>query len=398
MKYTDIAKLLNDEYSYRTVTNEDGVEEIVQIAVLEQDLSNIADFGHTITNGTTFENLFMNTFGNIMDKVGRTVFVDTEYYATAPKIFRDSEGWSELVEVVRLDVKDFVSNDKWSGLNIKDAEQETNSFEKMFGAELPTLTAKYFNRKIGYENKITITADQFKNAFTSANEMSKFFANVMQRLNEKWEFAKTVLIYNTFASAIIETSQLRPSIINSLSFANPDTLTDEDVKEIIIDIKDKLRSLREYSNAYKAEDFVTSVGENHLRLAISSKLYDRITLVNADVFHPEFLSIPMSNVDVLPYFQRSAHANSVTGITPTTPEGKYTSVDGLAYVIYDDRLCGCTADHYTTVSIPVQNKHMTNYFPQADTNMIVNTDFACAVTTYSNGGVSQHDITDTDTE
>ena len=82
-------------------------------------LTNIVSCGQIITSGTAWGNNFDNYAGKIIDKVGRSIFVDRTYNAKDLGIWRDSWEYASMLEKVRCEVKDFVDNDEWKLLEPK---------------------------------------------------------------------------------------------------------------------------------------------------------------------------------------------------------------------------------------------------------------------------------------
>ena len=159
MKVKQVATMLNTIIG--EVTGESGV--------IAEDMSNIVDVGRKLTETDTFENNFDNFVGKIIDKIGRTKIVDRTYRRTAPDILRDSWEYGSILEKVRVEVGDYLDNMAWS-------ITDTQTFEDLFGAELPTVTAKYFNSKATFSMKITIGKPQLVEAFKSADAMMKFIS------------------------------------------------------------------------------------------------------------------------------------------------------------------------------------------------------------------------------
>lgn len=374
MKVTQVADILNNLYAVEA----QGDTEAINVA---SDLSNISDFGTAITNGTTtFSDIFTNTCGNLIDKVGRTMFTNGDFESVAPRIMKNADTWSNMVEMVRIDVGEFIDNKSWEILGSNPVD--TNSFNDMFGMELPTVKAKYFNKKITYDNKITETAQQFATAFNSASDMMRFFSAIEERLAQKLAFAEDRLQFLAFDSAMLEVAKTRKSTCVIKAESTSDNLVNQ--------IKSIIRTMAVYNSKYTGDNFVTSTPKSRIKMAIRGDVYDKLITSYANVFNPEFLKIPVDNIDVLPYFQYESAPTVISGITPSSETGKYTSIDGVVFVIYDERLVGCYSDNERVATVPVPNKECTNFFHKKDLQYIVNTDFPCIIAT-ANGS---SDVTD----
>ena len=189
MRVQQISEMLNSIYS--EVIGEDNL--------FTEDLSNIVAVGQIIVNSSSAwgEN-FDNYAGKIIDKVGRSIFVDRTYRAKDLGIWRDSWEYASMLEKVRCEVKDFVDNDEWKLLDGPDAGDvpdynSTSIVDKLFGFVGPEVQAKYFNKKTTFRNKISITRKQLKSAFNSASEMGRFIAMIENRIRTKLEIGKQEL-------------------------------------------------------------------------------------------------------------------------------------------------------------------------------------------------------------
>ena len=104
MKVNQIATILNSVYN----------EIIGESALVNEDLSNIVDVGRQITSSTQWGNNFDNYVGKLIDKVGRTVFVDRAYTAQDLGIWKDSWTYGSILEKVRCDVGEYKENKEWN--------------------------------------------------------------------------------------------------------------------------------------------------------------------------------------------------------------------------------------------------------------------------------------------
>ena len=102
MKVNQISGILNDVY--KEVIGEDNI--------IQDDLSNIVSAGQLIASNAFGYN-FDNYVGEIIDKVGRTIFVDRPYRATDLGIWRDSWEYASMLEKIRCEVGNYSNNDEW---------------------------------------------------------------------------------------------------------------------------------------------------------------------------------------------------------------------------------------------------------------------------------------------
>lgn len=373
MNRKQIASILND--TYKVYAEGDT------LATLEDDLSNIVDFGRALTSASTIGDL-MSGVGNLIDKVRQTIFVDTEFISTAPPCFVDTTTFNGLKEVVRVDSLGFTNSLEFDCITPHtDAQTSTttpytnqNTFDKLFGKVLPTISAKYYNQSTPYEQKITITNDQFITAFNSPADMERLFGMIQSRLKERREFAKDMLSYYAFDSAVLDVATRRAS--KSMVAKSGSSTAD-----LIAQLNGIARNLTVYNNAYSDDTFVSSIRKSDLIMAIRGDVYDSLVTSLANVYHTDKLAIPFDNIVPLPYFQTPSDTDCITGITPNTTSGKYGTVNNIVAVIYDKRVCGCTFDREVVTAQPIANERCTNYFHLADMSYIVNSDLPMVIIT-----------------
>ena len=274
MKVNQIAEALNDIYG--EVLGADNL--------FTEDLSNIVSAGQIIT-ANTFGDNFDNYVGRIIDKVGRSIFVDRPYRASDLGIWRDSWEYASLLEKVRCEVGEYTDNDEWTLLDGSDDGSvpdynQTNIVDKLFGFVGPEVQAKYFNLKTTFRNKISITRKQLKSAFNGASEMVRFIAMIENRIRTKQEIGK---------------EELERRVVTNLACAAYDGGN-------IVDLKTILGSSLTLEQALKDQATLRGIAEQitmtRKLLAQPSKLYS-ITKSYMN-FTPEDLSrlIVLDDVDV----------------------------------------------------------------------------------------------------
>lgn len=194
MKVNQISTMLNGIYG----------EVLGDDVMFTEDLSNIVSCGTVIMSGTAWGDNFDNYVGKIIDKVGRSIFVDRVYRGTDLGIWRDAWEYASMLEKVRCEVGEYENNDEWTLLDKSGAEvgggpdgnsdyNATSIVDKLFGFVGPEVQAKYFNFKTTFRNKISITRKQLKSAFQGASEMVRFIAMIENRIRTKMEIGKEEL-------------------------------------------------------------------------------------------------------------------------------------------------------------------------------------------------------------
>lgn len=371
MKITDIHAILNSEFA-----NETDSENTV---ILAPDLSNIYDFGHKFVFGQSLGEL-ESALRNVATKISKVVFETTDYISNAPSLYKDSADYLGTIETMRMSLPKDMFDDNYSWDVV--TERNTNSFDRMFGYKGVEVTANYTDKVKPFEIKISKTTDQFRDAFKSADDMIRFFGNIEKLVNDYMQWAIDKL--NIFCFAFGVTGAVRDRG-NSIVFA-AGTTTDD----FINTIKKIARTFQSYSDIYKTKGFVSATPKSRLKLFVDGQYYDEMSTALAHTRHPEFLNIPMSNVQDLNYFQSPAEPNKIT----VTFDGKTTTISNVVAVIADERAMSTTVSNRRVVIVPVPNEEFSNYFYKFSGQHYNNLDYPIVVIT-KNGAA---DISTTDAD
>lgn len=367
-KFNDIATILNDVFAMNSGT---GIP-------VEPDLSNIVDFGKQVSdNGFTLA----TTGDALVNKIRSQVLLTTDFVHTGPDCYYNGEDWAGITEVYRVitggfsksHMFDAVTDDSVAGTYYTNE----NTFSDLFGKEMPTIRAKYFDKAFTYRKKITITPYQFANAFISPTAMSQFINEIARKVEEQWAFAKECLEYMALSGGVGETLRGRTIEVN-------DTLYNGSVKlrawttmpELYTEIKTIMRQLQAYNNVYAASDYVSSVSSDNLVCYINAELYDKlIAQVENFTMNGDVVKSMLGMFKPLPMFGYAPDTNS---IVYSIGDDTYC-VRNIDYIICDKRLFGCTAEHKKVTSQYIANEDATNYFHMAVAKYRVNTDLPLVV-------------------
>lgn len=226
MKVNQISTMLNSIYGEVLGTDN----------LFTENLSNIVDAGHIITS-TTFGDNFDNYVHKIIDKVGRSIFVDRAYRASDLGIWRDSWEYASMLEKIRCEVGNYTDNDEWKLLDGEDEGDapdynSTAIVDKLFGFVAPTVSAKYFNKKTTFRNKISITRKQLKSAFNGVSDMVRFIAMIENRIRTKQEIGKEELerrVVTNLACAAIDADNVVELNVTGSTKTFEEALKDKDL-------------------------------------------------------------------------------------------------------------------------------------------------------------------------
>jgi len=369
-KYADIATILNLVFGM----NAEGKTPFLP------DLSNIVDVGKTISDGYTLA----TTGDALVNKVRHQVLLTTDFVPTGVGCYYSNEDWAGITEVYRVGVGEFSASKMFDAVNdstvngVTQYYTNSNTFDDLFGKEMPTIHARYFDKVITYRKKITIAPIQFANAFLSASAMSQFINEIGRKVEEQWQFAKECLEYMALSVGVGATLIGRNVTSGGSITANKSVILKEwtTPAELYVTIKSAMRALQVYNNKYSADDYVSSVTDDNLVCYIRADLYDTlIANVENFTYNGDAVKSLIGKFKPLPMFGNDAYPDSIAYNDGTND----VAVRNIDFIICDKRLFGCTADHKKITSQYVPNEDVTNYFHMATAKYRVNVDLPLVV-------------------
>lgn len=368
-KFTDIATILNSVFNMNA---ENGT------AVLP-DLSNIVDIGKQVSdNGFTLA----TTGDSLVNKIRQQVLLTTDFVHTGVDCYHDGEDWAGITEVYRVGVGDLSTSHMFDVVtdNTSPATYWTNAntFDDLFGKEMPTIHAKYFEKAFTYRKKITIAPIQFANAFLSPAAMSQFINEIGRKVEEQWLFYKECLEYFALSVGVGAT-------LTSRNIKQAENITGNrsvilrkwtNAKELYVTIKTIMREMQAYNNSYSANDYVSSVTNDNLVCYINAELYDTLIAgVENFTMNGDVVKSMIGMFKPLPMFGYKPEKDTIAYKDGETK----VAVNNIDFIICDKRLFGCTAEHRKITSQYVANEDVTNYFHMATAKYRVNTDLPLVV-------------------
>jgi len=371
MQVKQIASILNSVFG-----------EILGDGLVTENLSNIVSAGTVITSDSRFNDNFDNYAAAIVDKVGRTVFVDRVYRAKDLGIWRDSWEYGSILEKIRCDVGDYEDNCEWDltkmGTTSLDYNENIqNHIEEIFKFYPANIQAKYYNMKVTFKTVISLTRKQFKSAVNGASEIARLFGMIENRIMSKMEIAKDQLqrraLVNMMAHNIkrgvgvkcvdmkAEYEAAGGPVIASFSAA----LKDPDFLRFLAK---KMTMDREFmtepSKVYNNGAFYTHTPIEDSRLIVLADVDKGLKFnLYADTFNDEFTKL--DNYKTIPFWQATNNTMGIdtrSTIHVTDTDGDEVLQSGVIGVLFDrNGVAACNEDpDVRTAYNPDGN--FTNYF------------------------------------
>ncbi|MBO5706822.1 MAG: hypothetical protein J6S05_07505 [Bacteroidaceae bacterium] len=316
MKVNQIATMLNDIFG----------EVIGTDTLFAEDLNNIVYLGTVINGSSVFGDAFDNYVGKIVDKVGRTIFVDRAYTAKDLGLWRDSWEYASVLEKVRCEVPEFTQNCEWdlgnyNGPANADMSYMQDHLNELFAFLPPTVQAKYYNLKTTFKTVISITRKQLRSAFESASNMGRFIAMIENRIRTRMEIAKQELERRTVVNFMAETIKANGvttiHVKTLLGAGAPATLAaaleDPDTLRFIAKTITQYRELmQEPSVLYNTNGaFMSFTPSEDSRLIMLSDVDTALRFnLYGDTYHEEF--VKLTNAKTVPFWQGTGTTNSLS--------------------------------------------------------------------------------------
>lgn len=402
MKVNQISTILNN------VTKEVVGEEII----FTEDLSNIVDCGKKVLeffdgDGNLAYNCD-NFIKNIIDQIGRMVFVDRKYTSQAPNILKDSWEYGSIMMKVRAEMMDAKNNSTWLLGDIPNnagagydyienpsypgdpshaSSQVIPSRLDPFILSKPSVQAKFYNKKVTYEVPITLAKEQLKEAFRSASDMSRFFSMIENRIAMKRTLCNDALIMATLRN-LIGNKVADGAAINLYTLYNAtvpsaarlssvdDFWTSADaIRFACKTIALYKKYMASASTLYNKGDYITFTPADRMKMVLLSEFAkDAEVYLYSDTFHNEFDKI--TGYEEVGYWQGTGtEPNSVTARSTisgifTTPDEETVEcgINGLVAVLFDEQAAAVCCENDRVTSIYNPRAEYTNYFYKWDAN------------------------------
>lgn len=354
-------------------TNTAVKEVLGETAVVQEDLSNIVDIGTAVFNANSLDKFV----GALVDRIGRTIFVDRVYGSQAPNVLMDSWEYGQVLQKVDMKLPTAVINESWELQN--GSSYDVNIF---YGADVKE---KFFRQRVTFEIDQSIPTDQAKGAFTSAEAMGRFISMIFVKVGNALTLRTDNLIKATINSMIAstyhadigsntpsETSGVKAinllKLYNDYSGAGLTTancLRDlgflKFASEKIMQTSDYMTNYSTLFNVNGTEKF-TPKNLQHIVLLSEFRRCSEIYL-QSPTYHDLLVKLPDS--DIVSYWQGTGtdyDFSSNSAIDIKTPEGDEVNITGVLGVIFDRDALGVTCEDYHYTTNYNAKGEFTNYF------------------------------------
>lgn len=337
--------------------------------VLAEDLSNLVDVGNQIVDSENIDNYVKK----LIDRIGKVIFVNRLYAGGVPSVLMDSWEFGSIVEKISADMPEADENDSW---NLQDGQ--TYSQDTFYQ---PKVSAKFFNSQVTFDVKLSFTAQQVKESFTSINELNAFLSMLETGVKNSMTVKLDGLIMrtiNNMTAQILNGGQAmqKVNLLAQYNAVSGQTLTadkalqDKDfLKYASLVIKQYQARITKMSTLFNqgAKARFTNIGDLHTVLlsdfADSAEVY-----LMSDTVHNDTVSLPQH--ETVPYWQGSGKTYGFSDVSTidakikdSTNTPKEVKQSGILGVMFDTNALGVSnLDQRTTTAYNARAEFYTNFY------------------------------------
>lgn len=363
--------------------------------LVKEDLSNLVDIGQAIASAAGVD-AYVRSLTN---HIGKVIFVNRAYRGGAPSVLMDGWEFGSILEKIKIDhLPSATENESWE---LQDGySYDPNIFYK------PSVSAKFFNKRITFEIDMSFTEKQVMQSFSNGSQLNAFTSMLYNAVDKSLTVKIDALIMRTINNMIGETAYAEaPSgtyssrtgikFVNLLyeyntAFNKSLTLGDEVHDPDFIRFMsyrmgmtaERMGKLSTLFNIGGTDKFTPSDMLHVVMLSDYAKAAD--AYLQSDTYHNEYTRLP--NAETVPYWQGSGTGYALSDVSEvkiTTASGHDVDITGVVGVMFDrDALGVCNVDRRVTTNYNAKGEFYNNffkfdagYFNDTDENFVV---FYCA--------------------
>ena len=349
--------------------------------LVTEDLSNVVDIGKEIFDNTSVDNYVKS----LVNHIGKVIFVNRPYTGNIPSMLMDSWEFGSVVEKISAEIPKASENSSWELENGK--SYDTNVFYK------PSVSAKFFNKKITFEVPMSFTELQVKESFSNVNQLNGFLSMLYNAVDKSMTIKIDGLVMRTINNMIAHTVNADYSTVTDDDYSKASGIKAVNLLKLYNDkfgttvtadkalttpefirfasyvinlYKDRLSKISTLFNVGGKERFTSSDMLNIVLLSdfkASAKSY-----LYGDTYNENEVALPDS--ESVPYWQGSgtnydfADVSKITVTIATSDDKTVTrTISGILGIMYDrDSMGVCNTDRRVTTNYNAKAEFYNNYY------------------------------------
>lgn len=325
-----------------TIVNSLSQQYMGETAVTTTDLSNVVDIGNQVFDLNSVDHYVHD----LIDQIGKIVFVNRAYRGKTPSLVMDAWEYGAVLEKITYDeYPEAQQNDSW---NLVDGQSyDPNVFYK------PSVSAKFFQKRNTFDIPMSFAQRQVKSAFQSASQLNSFFSmieNVIQNsMTIKIDQLAQSAVNNMIALTFKDNNANRA--VNLLTRYNSATGSSLTAAKAVTDpefLRFAAYTMKLYSERIQRMSKLFNVGAKE-RFTSSDRLHVILlsefaagaeAYLYSDTYHDQF--VHLAKAETVPYWQGSGTAYdfaSTSKIIVTPNTGAETeaavTVNGVLGIMFD---------------------------------------------------------------
>lgn len=354
-----------------TMLNEITKEVIGKENLVNEDLSNIVDVGSEIFNANAYDNYVRA----LVDRIGRTIFVNRKYNGKGKSILRDNWEYGSVLQKVQCELPEAEETEDWS--LVDRASYDPNIFYQA------KISVKFFNSRCTFTIPMSFTEMQVKESLSSATELNGFISMIENMIDVSMTIKTEALIKRAVNNFIGETiydeytggsysASSGVRAINLLYLYNNSVnaggtpltkakaLYDKDFLKFASQvIRLTIGRLSDMSVIYNVGGKPRHTPRELMHVWMLSNFVSAIDMyLESDTFHNELVALPQ--FEEINYFQGQGtdySFGSASKINVKTASGHNVEIDGILGVVFD----------HDAIAVCHENKRVRdNYNPRAE--------------------------------
>lgn len=342
--------------------------------LVAEDLSNVVDLGKEILGASDVDNYVKS----LVNHIGKVIFVNRPYTGSVPSVLMDGWEFGSVLEKISADIPQASENEDWELTDGTD--YSPNVFYK------PSVSAKFFNKKVTFEVNMSFTEKQVKESFSSATQLNGFLSMLYNAVDKSMTVKIDSLVMRTINNMTAEVayseygvepfnSKSTVKAVNLLKLYNDKfsaTLTPETAvtnpefirfASMTMSLyKDRLSKISTLFNVGGKERF-TPADMLHI-VMLSDFMSSANAYLQSDTFNDEYTALP--NAETVPYWQASGEDysfNSVSKINVKNASGHTVEMSGILAVMFDTDALGVTnLDRRVTTNYNAKAEFFNNFY------------------------------------
>ena len=342
--------------------------------VVQEDLSNVVDVGTEVFNANAVDNYVRS----LVNHIGRVIFVNRPYSGSVPSVLMDGWECGSVLEKIQADIPDAEENESWE---LEDRHSyDPNIFYK------PSVSAKFFNKRVTFEVPMSFTERQIKESFSSEAQLNGFLSMLYNAVDKSMTVKMDSLVMRTINNMAAETIHAEYGAANlnskstvkavnllylynqrySKSLTAANSLTDPDfIRFAAFQMgvyTSRLSKISALFNVGGKERFTPSDALHVVMLSDFRKAAS--VFLQSDTFHDSLVALP--SAEEVPYWQGSGTGyefSDISKIYITTASGTAVQASGILAVMFDrDALGVCNLDRRVTTNYNGKAEFYNNWY------------------------------------